>query len=297
MSDERQEKLTREAADIFLRLRDDPENSELQSARDTFRARGQIEREIYDELAKTWKASGIMQAPKTLRSIILIASALIGAATLAYTPLKVTLLADLQTGSNPLQTSLVSGDGVHLDADTALIDNTDSRVRAVAILEGAAFFEVENEARPFAVKLGDIRVTVVGTAFEAALIDNAVLVSVAEGEVEVRLDDQVWALTANTQFTWSEARGGSVTSRQGVNIATWRANRLVVDGLTMGQAVAIIERRLAGSVVFTNAFLRNTRVSGNLDLSDPLAALRILAETGGGRVFHVPGLGRVIASR
>lgn len=297
MSEDHRESLMREAADIFLQLRDDPRNPELQARRDAFCARGQAENDAYHELVKTWKASGVMQAPKRLRSIILFLCGFLGASYFAYEPIRISILADLATTSIPIQATLASGDVVLLDADSALIDDTTGKERDVALLEGAAFFDVEVDEVPFNVVIGEVTVSVVGTSFEAAFLDDTVIVSVFEGRVNVSSDNEMWELSAGDHFSWKENRTANVEQRSTTDIATWRGDRLIVDGMTLGQAAAIIERRLAGPVVFTNQRLRRTRVTGTLDLSDPLLALRLLAETGGGQVFHAPGVGRIIASR
>lgn len=297
MSEDRLRELTRQAADIFLQLRDDPDNAELQARRDEFRARGKDECEAYDDLAKTWKASGVMHAPKKLRSLILFFCGLIGASAIAYEPIRIAVFADLSTSRVPEQSTLESGDFAYLDADSALVDDTDGEDRRVELLTGAAFFDVESNARPFSVEVGDITITVVGTSFETAFVDETVLIGVAEGQVNVRRNDQVWELSAGDQLTWSDEIGADIDQRDSTNMASWRGDRLVVNNLTLGQAAAIIERRLAGPVVFTSGTLRDTRVNGNLDLSEPLKALRILADTGGGRVYNVPGVGRVISPR
>ena len=294
MSDNPRKDLMKEAAAIFLQLRDNPDDSELQAMRDAFIARGPDEAEIYDHLLRTWKASGVAHAPKTLKSVILFLCGLIGAGAIAYDPIRVAIVADLSTNAAPEQSTLVSGDVVYLDADTALIDETDGLARDVELLEGAAFFSVESNATPFSVEVGELYVSVIGTKFETAYVDDIIFVSVAKGQVSVRHDSQTWELTAGDQFAWSEELGAVIEERDSATMASWRTDRLTVDGLTMGQAAAIIERRLNGPVIFTNAALRDTVVAGNVDLSQPLVALQILAETLGGRVYHVPGIGRVI---
>lgn len=294
MSDNPRKDLMKEAAVIFLQLRDNPDDQELQATRDAFTARGPDEAEIYDHLLKTWKASGVAHAPKTIKSVIVFLCGLIGLGALAYDPVRIALVADLSTSATPEQSTLDSGDVAYLDADTALIDKTDGVARDVELLEGAAFFSVESSVRPFTVEVGELFVSVIGTEFETAFVDDTIFVSVAEGQVSVRHESQTWELTAGDQFTWSEELGAVIEAHDSATMASWREDRLTVDGLTMGQATAIIERRLNGLVVFTNAALRDTVVAGNVDLSQPVVALRILAETVGGRVYNAPGIGRII---
>ena len=297
MSEDQRETLVREAADIFLQLRDDPKNPELQARRDAFCDRGKEEHDAYHELVKTWKASGVMHAPKTLGSIALVLCGLLGLGYFSYDPLRIVLLTDLSSHASPVETTLTSGDIALLDADSALIDKTNGLNRDVTLLEGAAYFDVAIDPRPFTVEIGEVYVTVVGTAFETAHVDDAVTVSVVEGRVTVSHESDVWDLSAGDHFIWSNRGSGSIEARPTADMATWRRDRLIVDGMTLGQAAAIIERRLTGPVVFTSQRLRDTRVTGNLDLANPLVALRLLADTGGGRVYHAPGIGRVIVEK
>ncbi|WP_299851409.1 FecR domain-containing protein [uncultured Roseovarius sp.] len=91
------------------------------------------------------------------------------------------MLVDLYTRFEPMQAALVSGGRLHLDAGSAITDNTDSDTRAVTLLQGAAFFDVAKNPRPFEVMVGDLRVRVRGTAFETAWIDDVIEISVSEG--------------------------------------------------------------------------------------------------------------------
>lgn len=297
MSENPRKALMKEAAAIFLRLRDNPADSDALAMRDEFISRGEEESQVYDHLLKTWKASGVAKGPKTLKSILLVCCLLTGATAFLYDPVRILFLADLSTNATPQQSKLQSGDMAYLDADTAIIDKTDGEARDIEVLDGAVFFAVESDPRPFTVAVGDIAVTVLGTEFEVALVDAAVFVSVAEGKVDVSHNNQSWVLEAGNRFKLSENSGVVIEPHDPANTAGWRSDRLVVDGLTMGQAAAIIERRLTGPIVFTDNALRDTVVAGNVDLSDPLLALRILADTVGGRVYNAPGIGRSIARK
>ncbi|MEM7189483.1 MAG: FecR domain-containing protein [Pseudomonadota bacterium] len=297
MVDERRKNLTREAADIFLRLRDDPGNGQLLARRDAFCARGQAENDAYNELLKTWKASGVMRAGSVLRSLVIFLVLAAGAAYFGYQPARIALLADITTASVPESVSLSSGDLAVLDADSAVVDGTGGATRSVQLLEGAAFFDVSTGDRPFTVRIDRLTVNVTGTAFETALIDDTIFVGVTEGVVEVRDGAEIWRLQAGDHLEWSKTAGGTISQRQADSIAAWRSDRLTVDGMTLGQAAAIIDRRLTGPVLFTSDALKDVRVTGSLDLKKPLVALRILAQTGGGQVYDAAGVARLIGTR
>lgn len=294
MSGSRREALMQEAIEIFLQMRDEPENRATQARRDEFISQSEEHKDVYDHVLKTWKASGVARASKVLRSVVLIFFGLIGAGALAYDSIRIAVLADLYTRGTPQKATLVSGDFAFLDAGSALVDETDGANREIELLEGAAFFTVESETRAFTVTVGEVLITVVGTEFETAFVDGTVMVSVAEGTVDVDLPGETLRLQAGAQLKWSDDLGAMIETREIASLATWRTERLSVDGLTLGQAAAILERRIAGPIVFTDNAIRNSVVSGNIDLSKPLAALRILAQTGGGKLIHVPGVGRMV---
>ena len=74
-----------------------------------------------------------------------------------------------------------------------------SDVRHIA-LSGEAYFEVERDtARPFVVETDDVRVTVLGTAFEVSSIDtsNSVLVRVRHGRVQVSTSEDTVILNGD----------------------------------------------------------------------------------------------------
>lgn len=86
-----------------------------------------------------------------------------------------------------LNQTLPDGSSLTLDAASrAEVDFYATR-RQVRLLAGSAFFAVARDTeRPFMVQAADVPVTVLGTRFEVALEDDAVLVAVDAGRVQVR---------------------------------------------------------------------------------------------------------------
>ena len=76
-------------------------------------------------------------------------------------------------------------------------------------------------------------------------------------------------------------------------IAAWRNDALIVDGMTLRDAVAILDRRLPGSVTVFGE-IGDLRVTGGFDLSEPEAVLRVLAETAGARLTGLGPLGYIL---
>lgn len=295
MSETENRKLLKEAADIYLRYRQNPGNTDLLRERDRFIARGAAEEHAWEQVKDAWRVMGAKRKPKPLLSI-LIAAFLILAGYLSIEPLRILIVADHIAGNEPASVTLSSGDLVTLDAGTALTDKTADSVRHVELLRGAGYFDVETAERPFTVEAGGIRVDVLGTAFEVARTGDLVQVSVFEGRVAITHEVDRIEIGAGEMVAWS----GETHSIEDVliqDIAPWRERRLVADGLTFGQVVAILDRRISGRIVITGRALATSTVTGTFDLERPLVSLRNLAASQSAIVLNAPGLGAVVVAR
>lgn len=291
MPDKIQSKLISEATSIFLRLRDDPENAELQAERDRFLAQGDAARQAYAKMLHAWQITdvGKRPGPSAVVAALAISLALAGAYW-AYEPLRVALLSDVSTRHTTLTAVLGSGDGVILDAGTALVDQTDEGVRAVNVLRGAAYFDVESEPRAFVVTVGEARIEVTGTTFEAGHREEGGVVTVTEGSVDVALGQQSWALSVGDQLTWSDAGDGRVARVDVDTSVGWRSDVLVADTMTLAEIADTLERRMPGEIVIASASLRERAIVGTFDLSDPHGTLRLLADLTGASVTVIPSV-------
>lgn len=295
MDHSEKDKLLEEAADIFVSLRDAPSDVDLLKTRDAFLARGDAEKEAYRTIERAWTFS----APNKRRSLPPTSTAvliILGGAFAAYAwDARYSIYADFTSQDLPEQVLLASGDLVDLDAETAIIDQTENGERVVTLLEGAGYFTVESNDAPFSVKAGPITTRVLGTEFEVASLDGGYAIAVYEGTVEVSGPSSIEVLNAGEQFVWNGDAG--VRKQVGLSeIANWRDNRLTVDDLTVDQVADVIERRIRGSVFVPNSELAASRITGSFDLSEPRLALDALAVTVGGRVIAVQPFGVVLVS-
>lgn len=295
MPDIEETKLIRQATDIFLRLRDDPDNPTLQQERDDFLARGEAERAAYAKMLQVWKVTdpGKKPGPSTL-SAVLVAGLLAASGYAAYDPLRILLLADVSTGYQTITTQLASGDQVVLDATSAIADDTDSATRSVVLLRGAAFFDVEVSDVPFVVQAGDLRVEVTGTAFEVGYFDDGGVVSVTEGSVEVSIGGQSWQLEVGEQLIWDSETEAQLKAIDTANAASWREDTLVSEDMTFAQIAAVLDRRLPGGILITHERLAQTPIVGTFDLANPSSSLDLLTELTGSSTTQVPFVVTVI---
>ncbi|MEO1343759.1 MAG: FecR domain-containing protein [Pseudomonadota bacterium] len=282
-----------EAAELFMLLQDAPEDEDLCVRRDVFLARGPDAQEAYRKVEMVF--AGVRQSNRKTKPvpIILFLAMLLGVGVWAYDPVRVQLLADIRASDAPRLVTLASDDKAALDALSALDDQSDDNVRRFEVLRGTAFFDVVQQERPFIVAVRDVKVRTLGTAFETALLGQSVLVSVEHGAVEVSQGDQIWQLDQG-QALFVRQKGAPEMARMDTDqIAAWRNDALIVDGMTLRDAVAILDRRLPGSVTVFGE-IGDLRVTGGFDLSEPEAVLRVLAETAGARVTGLGPLGYIL---
>lgn len=293
MSSTERERLFDEAAKIFVSLKDAPSDPAAIEARDAFLARGEEARDVYAKVSKVWTASGGRKRAGTTLSLIF-ALVIAASAYVWFDDVRMHILADLSTGRVPIEQKLASGDLVKLDAGSALIDRTDGDVRRVEVLDGAAFFDVTTDGRPFTVEAGDLTIRVLGTAFEASMFDDGGLVGVTEGTVEVTYGADTWNLTPGDVLRYQEDTGVRVSQTDPARIAGWRTDRLVVDGVPFGEIVEIIDRRLPGPIILLDSGLAEQPVTGGFNLDDPGLALQAAASGLGARGVLTSPFGAIV---
>lgn len=280
--------LLEEAADIFLMLRETPEDRSLITKREAFLARGPAERAAYEEIANAWgTAAKPRRRPRRLGTIT--AAMVFGLLALGFGPgLYTSLVADIETGGAPTRIALASGDIAHLDARTAITDTSRSGARDVELLTGAAFFEVASSPRPFTVRAAGAEVRVLGTSFAVSSAAGAVWITVAEGRVEASAGQRAWTLEAGDRLKIAKSGVGAIDEVNQEAVAAWRGGRIITDGMTFGDVAAVIDRRIAGSVVILSDRVAGTRLTGGYDLARPLSALRAMAAVAEARIITVP---------
>lgn len=287
MSEKR--RMAEDAAGILRRLDEKPDDPAALRDREVFLARGPAEQRIYASLSRGFAVARQGLKARDRRYVLAMGGALLAALALAWSPLRVAYLADHRSAANPQQITLSSGDVVTLDASSAIQDDTSRAVRAVTLIEGAAFFDVDRDGRRFVVHAGDVAVEVIGTAFEVSRLGDIVLITVAEGAVEVHREADRLDLRAGDQLRLSQnGLVQNVVSTE--TIADWRRDLLTMDGLTLANVARVIDRRLPGRVIVMGQELQGQEVAGGLDLTEPANALVTLAATSGARVITLPNL-------
>jgi RNA polymerase sigma factor (sigma-70 family) len=142
---------------------------------------------------------------------------------------------------------LPDGSLVRVDAASRVVLTYRADGREASLLQGAAFFAVErDEARPFVVDAGPVRVTVLGTRFGVEREADAVLVQVESGRVQVAHGGAGRHLQLQAgQSLRVPLDGGTDAAWQAQpqpRPSTWREGELVFEQETLGRVVQRLVR-------------------------------------------------------
>ncbi|MBB4617171.1 FecR family protein [Sphingomonas abaci] len=173
--------------------------------------------------------------------------------------------------------------------------------RDVEVQEGEAWFQVaHNPARPFVVASGPVRVQAIGTAFDVRRLAGRSDIVVTRGVVKL------WSVNSPDHAIRVAAGEGAVIDADGaarlrrVSAETtdqklaWREGRIVLDDMTMGEAVAAFNR-YNGDRLAVAPSLAGRRVVGWFRTDDVDGFATASAAMVGGRVErrNVAGQGEV----
>lgn len=176
------------------------------------------------------------------------------------------------------QILLDDGSSVLLDADTAINVRLDDDARQVELLRGTAFFEVKPSNVPFIVKAANGRSHVLGTAFDVALNDEDVEVTLTHGSLRVEVSnstDQV-VLKPGEAVEYSDKGLSTPKNVELGDTLAWHEGRFVFNNMTVMDVLKKIERYRNGRIIVLGSNLGERLISGSFSLKDSNAALSSL---------------------
>lgn len=164
-------------------------------------------------------------------------------------------------------------------ASTLAVDYTRSR-RRLRLLAGEAWFDVaKNPQRPFVVAAAGHSVTATGTSFDVRVDPDRLRVAVSEGRVLVAAGERT-PLAAVSAGQLAEVRGGTVlVARAGPVSGDWRAGRLQFDAVTLGEAVAEMNRYRRLPIVVDDPAASRLRISGVFEAGEGTSFVEALPLT------------------
>lgn len=182
-----------------------------------------------------------------------------------------------------LSARLDDGSRVQLNTDTRVRVRFTGGVRRVELLRGQAFFDVAHDtARPFIVAAGPARVRAVGTKFDVRREPGEVRVTLAEGKVAVHdgAGGKDWMLAPGQSLDLgARARLTHPTAVDVRATTAWTTGYLTFHDVTLGEAVAEINRYTRQKIVLSADAPTDRKVSGMFptgDTADFLAAVGTL---------------------
>lgn len=167
--------------------------------------------------------------------------------------------------------ALADGSRVTLDTDTKLVVRLEKDARHVELDHGQAYFTVAHDAsRPFTVEAGGVEVVATGTQFDVRHLTGATDVTLVEGSVNVRApgSDDPRRMVAGQKMMLASGQA-PVVRRVDTAVATaWKRGQIVLDGMTLSDAIAEVNRYTAHPVELDAQRYAGNRVGGAFETGD-----------------------------
>ena len=187
-----------------------------------------------------------------------------------------------QTEQQLQQVTLSDGSDLELNLNTRLSFSNYRDQRRVVLDKGEAYFHVHHDrSHPFVVTAGDSTITVTGTRFNVLRYQDNVIVTVTEGSVRVRSTPQSGdsSITPGLQASYRQGdpqpRISAVDSSKAL---AWRDGKLILDDLSLAQALPLINRYLDTPLELTDSTAANLRIGGIYNTREIAGIIDILPQ-------------------
>lgn len=174
---------------------------------------------------------------------------------------------------------LPDGSTLNVNANTRLRLEFNAQQRDIYLDQGQLYIEVAaNKEQPLVVHAGAARIKVVGTGFDVRRSSRQLVVSVAHGQVAFTPDAKSSTLLgAQQRATYDYAKSSLQEHPLGAEkVADWRSGHLSFRNRELGSLVDELDLYRPGVIQLAAGPLAAYKVSGNLDISDPLALVKAL---------------------
>lgn len=202
---------------------------------------------------------------------------------------------------------------VRLSDGSTVILNKNSDIEYPAVFKGStreitlvgeAYFDIHHDDhKPFLVHVGDLTVTVLGTAFNIKSDSEGknIAVTVTRGKVSVTKSQKLLAtLTPDRQINIADASLQTRTINVDANrVIEWQADDIYFDDVTMEAAVKILERKFNSKIKFDSERVKYCTLTGTFTHNENLShILKVICsfnnakyETGTDQTIHITGPG------
>lgn len=139
-------------------------------------------------------------------------------------------------------------------------------------LTGEAYFDIRHDKRPFIVHTGNIKTTVLGTAFDINALDRNITVTVTKGKVKVENDHGEFSiLKRNEQITVDVMHSSLKKKAVDANeIIAWKKPYLLFNDVSMSEAVQELQQRFHVHITLVNPALGSCNVTATFLREEPL---------------------------
>ncbi|HEY4547085.1 MAG TPA: FecR domain-containing protein [Pedomonas sp.] len=171
------------------------------------------------------------------------------------------------------QLSLEDGSTIALGAKSRLEVTFSGEQRVVDMQPGEAFFSVTPDPdRPFVIRAGDTRISVVGTKFNVKYDGENVRVAVTEGKVRVAPPKPLFAFKSAPMIPLEAGKEALITPEAdrpavkpltSVPAETWLSGWLAYEDVTLREIIADVNRYLPGEVVISSEQLAQERLTAS----------------------------------
>ncbi|WP_409285326.1 FecR family protein [Pseudomonas protegens] len=174
-----------------------------------------------------------------------------------------------EAGDSLRSVTLADGSQVELNLGSALTYSNYKDQRRVTLNKGEAFFKVSHDsAHPFVVKAARGQIKVTGTQFNVWMYEDQVRVTLLQGSVLVNSNTaqpgEGFRLEPGMQARYQEGDYAPQISQTYSNDSSlaWRSGKLVLDNLSLSEALPLINRYLDTPVQLADSQTGSIRVGG-----------------------------------
>lgn len=303
--------LVDEAAALYLRLQDEPENPALRRESEVWRAQGAAHEQAWRIALRTWTLTGVALQPSGAKvvafprrkTVALLVGGLAAACAAVWlaAPLSVRLQSDYRAPASARQAvALEDGTAITLDKGASIAVAWHEDRREVRLLAGRAWFDVaKDRERPFIVSAGAARVEVTGTAFDVGLEEGAVDVALATGAVRLSGEKgKAVDLVPGDRVRVEDRGGRMVRGRMSVAaMGSWRRDQLILEDAPLSEGISRLRPYYSGVIIVRSPSVAQSHVTGVYSLKDPEAALKLMVYQQGARVHRVTPWVLVVADK
>lgn len=191
-------------------------------------------------------------------------------------------------------TTLDDGSTVTLDSGSAIDVAITDQAREIRVLRGRVFVAVAPDDRPLTVRSGDAQIRDIGTSFSVARADDGEHVAVADGLVDIGTPSAGTSPATATVIVRAGQAGALVDGRlapvRSINPLesfAWVQQRHYFSNQPVAAVADELRRYHRGWIVIANDRAAGVRISGGLNLVDPVGAMEELARLSGTRLTRV----------